>query len=251
MPIVFRKPGNYRNRKHYPQGGRKRRIGRGVRQIQKIASDVAKVKDVVNTEYKYFDTLNEGAPDPLGIPVFTTVSGAPAQMAINDIPPYTYNIQASTQTRYMFTVNEREGLSVKIRSYLHNCSLENTTNAAARVRMVVYMDLRPNPASPPTLFDVLQLDGTNIEPLIAPRNLSNRARFSILIDRILNLEPQGVVSSLKTVRFYKKLNFHTLWERDTQTSKGNITKNALYCCYFADVPGVNMICFNRIRFIDN
>lgn len=254
MPaIVFRKPGNFKNKRHYPQGGRKRRIGRGVRQIQKLANEVAKVKEVVNTEFKYYDTLNEDAPDPVNVPVFVATGGTPIQMQVNNIPPLTYQITGATQTRYMDSVSEREGSSVKIKSFQHNCTIENQNiNGAVRVRMIVFLDLRPNPLGPsPNLGDVLQVNSTTIDPMIAPRNLSNRSRYSILLDKVYGLEPAGVISSIKTINLYKKLNFHTIWERDQITTKGLVTKNAMYCCYFADLAGCTMKCFNRIRFIDN
>lgn len=45
----------------YPRGGRKRRLGRGFRQLARynkygdIKGDVAKLKQMVNTEYKFHD----------------------------------------------------------------------------------------------------------------------------------------------------------------------------------------------------
>jgi len=248
MPIVFRKPGNYSNTKHYPQGGKKRRPGRGIRQIQKLTQDVAQIKQAVNVEYKYYDAANPSAPSTELVPIATAnAPNAAITMLENNIPQGV----GSTQ---------REGDTIRIKSYHHKCILTNQNAAPVRVRMVVFLYLRPTQTgTTPSVSDVLEVVAAgNFNPMVAPRNLDNRSRFKILIDKSFALEPTGTIGEQRVIDIFKKFDFHTQWPATSSGHLGTtITKNALYCMYFQDGgnngsnTNVRMYCFSRIRYIDN
>lgn len=236
MPVYFRKPGAYRNRRRYPQKGRKRRIGRGVRQLTALSRDVAKMKNFVNTEFKYFDDTTAFT----NIPYITAVGvGTPLLMSLNDVPRGTAG-------------NEREGMSIRIKSLQYCCTLDNTTTSSlpCRVRMIFFLYLRPDGVAP-TLGNLLDLT-TDPDPINAFRNLNYKSTFSILRDRVYKLDTSAPQHQAET-KMYKRFNFHTNWTVGN-TDGTNITKNALYCYVFCDQAGAvlpRIRCMSRIRFIDN
>ena len=241
--VYFRKPGAYRNRRRYPHGGRKRRIGRGIRQLQSLSKDVQQLSQFVNTEFKYYDVQQEGAPEPATIPQATADSPARLFFTLNNIPQGTQ-------------VSQREGNSIKIKSLQHKCVMTNPSDVAVRVRCIWYLYLRPGPESDNVAIgDLLQLGtSSTVKPIIAPRNLGNRSRFVILKDTTYRLEPQGMVGEQKVIKWFKRWSrgFHTVWY-DNGTE---ITKNLLGCMYFCDNDATSvttpvMECYNRIRYIDN
>lgn len=243
--MIFRKPRSYTNRRRYPQGGKKRRIGRGVRQLTKLTTEVAKLKDFTNAEFKWYDILNAGAPAAVTIPQSTNALPDNAStMLLNGIP------QGVTES-------QREGISVKIKSVLHQCVIaaKQGLTTPVRVRMIMFLYLRPlGNAAVPSVSDLLQVAAAgNTQPMVAPRKLEHRSRFSILHDKVYSIEPAGMVGEQRYIKIYKKLNFHTLWDTTTTGDNGTgITKNSLWCMYFADGNDkAEMYCDNRIRYIDN
>jgi len=243
--MYFRKPGQYSNKRRYPQGGRKRRIGRGIRQLQKVATDVAKLKESVNTEYKYCDFVQNGAPNLLTIPQATVSNPNNAvNMLLNEIPQGT-------------DYDERTGTEAKIKSLQLTCiiSAKDGILLNQRVRMIIFLYLRPtgNGAVPPVTELLQSAASGNTLPMVAQRNLDNRSRFSILYDRTFGLEPYGVVGSQRVIKIYKRLNFHTIWERSETGDEGSgISKNALYMYMFSDSDNAaETACFSRVRYVDN
>lgn len=246
--VVFRKPGGFRNRKHYPQGGRKRRIGRGVRQISKLTQDVSALKQAVNVEYKYHDTANASAPGTDIIPIAT------AALPNNALIMLENSIEQGPESV------QREGDMIRIKSYLHRCILTNRGTGPVRVRMLLFLYLRPSQTGiAPSVSDVLECQPSGpFNPMVAPRNLENRSRFKILLDNVYTLEPLNSVGEQRQIKVFKKFDFHTQWPNTVTGRTGTtITKNALYCMYFTD-GGNNaaqnatyVYCFSRLRYIDN
>ena len=242
--VYFRKPGQFKNRRRYPQGGRKRRIGRGVRQIQRLATDVGKMKEVVNVEYKSFDRTDDFA----NIPLCTNANaGAVASWKAMIL----FNPGTGTG------IANREGATVRVKSLQHTCTLDNTaTNSLpCRVRIIFALQLRPetpvtSPLPPSSLLD---FELSNAEPMNAMRNLSNRSAWSILSDKVYKLSPFGTDLNQQEIKIYKKLNFHTEWGSTDQLGN-TIRKNALWCFAFCDQTGATLPrirCQSRVRFIDN
>lgn len=246
--VVFRKPGGFKNRKHYPQGGRKRRIGRGVRQISKLTQDVSALKQAVNVEYKYYDRANSAAPDPNLVPISTAALPNNALIMLENAIP-----QGVTSTT-------REGDIIRIKSYLHRCILRNEGTGPVRVRMILFLFMRPNQTGiAPAVSDLLEVEPSgNFNAMVAPRNLENRSRYKILVDNVYTLEPVGGVGEQKFINIFKKFDFHCQWPNTSTGKEGTtLTKNSLYCMYFSDGGNnaaqntAKVYCFSRIRYIDN
>lgn len=238
MSIVFRKPGAYNNKKYYPQGGKKRRIGRGVRQITKLSNDVLALKDTVNTEYKYFDDNQQFTSVP-----YITSGGAGSAMllTLNDVPQGT-------------GVSYRDGATVRVKSLQHSCTIDNSLDNAqpCRVRMIFFLQLRPLAAATASniLSNLLTLG--SIDPINAFRNLDQRSEYSILSDKVFKLDVSAP-NHMVEYEFYKRMNFHTQWTGNDTTGTA-IRKNALYCVVFCDQQAAvlpRIRCSTRIRYIDN
>lgn len=244
--VYFRKPGQFKNRRRYPQGGRKRRIGRGIRQIQRLATDVGKMKEAVNVEYKCFDTtkLDTLIPQCTNADIANNASWLP--MALNVIPQGT-------------TIKTREGASVRIKSLQHNCTINNSAaaNLPCNVRIIFVIGLRPETptTSLPTPQNLLDFEiSTTTDPMRAMRNMSNRSAWSIISDKVYRMSAgPGSDGSIRDIKIYKKLNFHTEWGSSDNTGV-NIRKNALWCMVFTDQTAEakpRLSCQTRIRYIDN
>lgn len=234
--MYFRKPGAYRNRRRYPQGGRKRRIGRGVRQIQGLTREVSKLKSFVNTEFKRWDNYQAF----VNIPDANT--SPPVQMLLNDIAEGV-------------DVTQRTGQSVRVKSIQHRCTIDNTTTSSlpCRVRMIFFLDLRPDGQGNAPPFSQL-LDISNSDCMTAMRNLDYRSNYSILSDRTFKLDTSAP-NHMVIYNYYKRVNFHTVWKGLDSSNAGLlITKNGLWCYVFSDQPGAvlpRIKCDTRIRYIDN
>lgn len=242
--VYFRKPGQFKNRRRYPQGGRKRRIGRGIRQLQGLARDVAKVKEAVNVEYKCKDTYLTFNSIPQATYANRASNTSWLAMALNDI------VQGTA-------MNEREGAVIRIKSLQHSCTFDNSVTGSlpCRVRLIFALNLLPvnTLAVPPAPDDVLDFEQTIVDPMMAFRNMSNRSRWVILSDRVVTLTDPTTDNVTKEYKFYRKFNFHTQWST-LDTNGDGIFKNALWMFAFTDQPGAvlpRMRCFNRVRYIDN
>lgn len=236
--VYFRKPGAYRNRRRYPQGGRKRRIGRGVRQITRVSRDVAKLKNFVNTEFKYFDDVTPFTNIPY---LDQTGVGTPLLMSLNDVP--TGDL-----------ANQRNGATIRIKTLQHSCTISNQTTGSlpCRVRMIFFLFLRPDGIAP-TAANLLDLS-SDPDPINAFRNLNFRSSFVILKDRVFKLDTSAPQQELE-MKFFRRFNFHTQWTvNNTTGTTATLMKNALYCMVFCDQPGAvlpRIRCGSRIRYIDN
>lgn len=234
----MRRPGGFNNPAKYPKGGKKRRLGRGFRQMSKLGSDVALLKQAVslfNVEYKFFDTEQAFT----NIPLVTASTGTPLFMPLNNIAQGT-------------GVTQREGSSIRVKSIQHHCTFDNTvaSSTPCRVRMIFYLVLRPPVPYVPTIDTVL--DRPVIGPIDAFRNLSFRSDIAILKDVVYRLDTSSP-NDQQIMKFYKRTNFHTTWTTSDLTGL-DITKNSLYCMVFTDqaqavLPRVR--CVTRIRYIDN
>lgn len=242
--VYFRKPGQFKNRRRYPQGGRKRRIGRGIRQLQSLARDVAKVKEAYNVEYKCKDSFLDFTLIPAATYANRANSTSWIAMPLIDIPPGT-------------GINEREGATIRLKSLQHACTFDNSASGSlpCRVRLIFALNILPVsslnvPPSPSVLLDFEQVA---VDPMMAFRNMSNRSRWVILSDKVLTLTDPTTDFVTKEYKFYRKFNFHTQWA--TEDNDGSLVfKNALWMFAFTDQPGgvkPRMRCMNRVRYIDN
>lgn len=107
----------------------------------------------------------------------------------------------------------------------------------------------------PRVNDVLDIFNVNVQPIDAPRNLSNRSKFSILSDKVCRITEITSSSAECNLKMYKRLNFHTVYGT-SDTSGDDIEKNALYVMMFTNATAtypspLNFSIMHRLRYIDN
>jgi len=234
----------YKNGKNrqYPRGGRKRRIGRGVRQLQRVSRDIAMMKERINTEFKSFTSFQNTAPIPTCTTATMGSNGAWILVPMSNIPLGTGMAQ-------------REGATVLIKSIQHSCTILNTVvnSVACRVRVIFFLDLRPTQDSNIVFPPNFLLDSTCSDPINAFRELSQRSQLSILTDRVYKLQANGVVGDMAEISYYSRKNYHMQWT-DTDTNGFSIRKNGLFCAVLTDNPSAiqpPFRCSVRLRYIDN
>lgn len=228
---------SYYKRRRYYRGRRnytvKRRIaptrwqnyGTGLKQL---ASDVSKLKNMVNVEFKNHDV---------------------------DISATYIDVTADIQA--LNYVNQGDGTESRDGSMFRMKSLEcrymtqlqtNMTNPSY-IRAIIFLDTDPD-GSTPTLASLL--DNTTT-PYVSPRNLDNRSRYVILYDKLHSLNPSGTEGVMRKI--YKSLDLKVLITGAT-ASAANTKKNGLYSCFLSSEasgatykPSYTLSC--RIRYIDN
>ena len=108
-------------------------------------------------------------------------------------------------------INERNGREVVMRSVQlsMNAQSTDTTGIPQCCRILLVYDRQTNAAAP-TFAQVLTATGASLP--LAPRNLENRRRFKILMDRKFTIGPQGAttaalgaLSKKMLSDFYRKL----------------------------------------------
>lgn len=236
----------------YPRGGRKRRLGRGFRQLARydkygdIKGDVAKLKQLVNAEYKYHDGSGNSSPIPWCQNANAGSTGAAYVACINQL-----GLGAAP--------GQREGASVRFTSLQTAITLTQPVAAPpCLVRIIWFLYLRPNAGVSsyiPRVSDVLDIFNTNVNPINAPRNLSNRSKYSILSDKVCKLTDVTADIPECTIKQYRRLNFHSTWQTN-DTSGDFIEKNALYLMVFTNGDSItptvaSMTFMHRLRYIDN
>lgn len=125
---------------------------------------------------------------------------------------------------------------------------------AGQARLLIVYDKQANGAAP-IATDILQ-DGTT-SSLQSPLNLNNRERFIVLIDKFINLDPQG--PACQTIKFYKKLPKRAqdvIFNGGNAGTIGDIQTGSVYALFVTNVQAtasaaLNGWSYNRIRFIDD
>lgn len=194
--------------------------------LTQLYTDVNKLKNMVNVEYKNHDVVNNS---------FTNISTTGTITALNYIAQ---GDGSEGRDGNMFRMK-----SIELRYQLAMDTLEEQQTGG--VRCMIFLDTDPN-GSGPTLATLLDQVSN---PMISPRNLDNRSRYVILYDRIHQLNPNGVESLVR--KYYKKVDYKVLFAGAT-ASNSTIKKNGLYILFVSDQTNVVQQTFNcRIRYIDN
>lgn len=185
---------------------------------------VSLLRSLINTEFDYVDTL--------------ALQNMPAAGSINLLNGMTQGDGP----------NNRTGTSIKMKSYEIKYGLQNNATAInTQCRVLLVLDKQSNGAAP-VLTDILQTNSP-----YSPRNLNNRKRFKILMDKRYSLSTAGpnntndstYMKNVEThVQFFSTSNLGTI---------ADISSNALYLVHCSDqatnFPTINYYC--RVRYLDN
>lgn len=198
------------------------------RGLGQLTSDVIKLKNLINVEFKNHEyEISADVVDTNG-----------------DVYPLNYVNQGDGS-------ETRDGGQFRMKSLeaRYQISLDSNQTDPCTCRVIIFLDVDPT-GSTPTKSDLL--DATGSAPL-APRNLDNRHQFVILSDELFTLNPNGMES--KAFKFYKRLDNKVLFTGATATAANN-KHNGLYVLTVSDVtPAATYkpICTGsfRIRFVDN
>ncbi len=193
--------------------------------VDKVVNDVARLKGLINVEFKKVDTQN--VSDITTAEQLRLING----MALGD------------------DISSREGQSVRIKSVQIALTLFlNPLSINTFVRCILFINKQPNQTLP-VIGDLLA-DGGNIGSTNF-RNLNNRKRFVILKDEVIMLQGSG--ERTKHLEYYKKMDMIEIFDDTSTGGIADITTNALYLILYSGeaVNGVIQNCRTRIRFIDN
>ena len=147
------------------------------------------------------------------------------------------------------TATSRDGDSIKLKSLFHRCEYITVAGTPAVIRCMIFVDTQNNGALP-AVTDVLQTASR-----LSPLNMVNSKRFIVLQDELFDMNIyQTTTGMYRTMKFFKKLDFHTKY-RDGTSSVTGANTNAIFCLYISNIsagataPSVSFT--NRIRFMDN
>lgn len=191
---------------------------------KQIMKEVAQLRGLLNTEFKYKDTSG----------TITAQSNTATFVLLNGI---TQGDTVSTRTGNTIRVK-----SVEINSqFILNPGLSNSV-----IRQLLVIPLKTN-GMVPNFSDIIQAGGTNT---IAPRNLLLRSNFLILKDERIDLVAGH--NSVVTHKCYRKVDIKTVYEVANTLISG-ISSHPIYVIYLSNMstlgPSVNY--YHRIRYLDN
>lgn len=196
--------------------------GAAARQLYK---DVAKLKSMINVEYKYHD--------------YSSTNNLTNTPVINCINFVNEGDTGQTHDGDMFRVK-----SIQLGGFLIGRS--TTDPIKVRVALVLDTDAAASTTAP-TYNDIYDTTGNIVDRF---RNLDNRSRFIILKqwDKVLN--PQGQDGF--ALKYYKQLDLKT--QIIGTATEANLRKNGLYLVMVSSNATSDLVELNintRIRYIDN
>lgn len=198
--------------------------------ISDVVHDVAQLRQLINTEFKYSYQIGTDVP----LDNFST----PAIYLMNGL------VQGTD-------ADNRNGRSILVKSLQCALNVEMIgTETDTKFRFMVVIDKQPNGAVA-TVSQILQSTGTE-NSLMAPRNLNNRKRFVILKDQVMSLN-EGV-RRVGFIKYYRKLNMHTTYNSSDTGTITDIATNALYVILWSNKTTTGRPTLqinNNIRFLDN
>lgn len=149
-------------------------------------------------------------------------------------------------------INQRVGNSIKMVSIdvgvLVTRNTATTTNNY--IRCAIILDKSPNGVAM-TAAEMYAASAAN--PILSPRNLSNRNRFVTLKDWVVDVGNAGNRPSVHMKKF-RKLQLHTTYNTGNAGTIADITENAIYFVCVSDTTGLNLpqvTFYSRIRYLDN
>lgn len=178
--------------------------------------------------------------------------------------PITPNNSNPTNSRFLLVngvkqgtgINNRIGRRILMKSlYIRGTTYAIDSNQTPpwNMRMIVLFDKQHNgSSSPPVITEVLkEFDGfdTTQTDYATPLNISNAARFSILLDKVFtcqNYASDGSTShsagssGTKAIRVYKKMNLFTQYNEGTSGNAADINSGALWILFMLDLDAVRV-----------
>lgn len=193
-----------------------------------LAQEVAALKRTVGKEeWKFRDTYTAAAVTNAG--AFTCIS----LLQLGD------------------DVGNREGRKINIESIQAKIRFEQNASATAPVtiRVIFFQDKQSNGANP-VLADLL--DTTSAGGVDALRNLNNRSRFKILMDRRYSMGVFAGDICEVTDEYYDKRKHDIIFNALNAGNIGDIQTGALFFLWISDVAANNPggIMNTRIRFTE-
>lgn len=140
-------------------------------------------------------------------------------------------------------IQTRDGNAIQVKSWYVRETY--TATAECLVRIMLFVDKQQEGATNPAVTDVL--DQTYSNNILAPLNESNFGRFSILVDKIISIDP----ASKGTIfhKIYKRLNQSVRYIGINSTDIG---KNGLYMLHVTDTAStVTCNSKGRLTFTDS
>lgn len=149
------------------------------------------------------------------------------------------------------TASNRTGSIINPTSVQIRMSLETDVdqNAPCRVRCVLFWDRQPNNAAPTltgasTTLSLLDT-GTITDTTLAPFNYNNKHRYHVLMDKVIQFNPQVVLTTVtggttqvvqmeRTKYIIKKLG-RVVKYNGTGATIASCSANSLFIAYFSDV----------------
>lgn len=185
--------------------------------------DVKMLKNLINTEFKFFDT--------------TVTSTATTTPVVQEI-----NVVASGDSPQQF-----DGMQYRMKSLHASVNLkQGSTPAPAIVKMWWIIDIDCLGGTP--LFTDIFTFPIAGQPTVVHRNLGNKTRFLILKEMTCVISPNGDAHAQES--YYRKLDAKVQYDATGAVQR----HNRLLFVYCSDQAGASapiISAFNRIRFIDN
>lgn len=193
--------------------------------LRSMYNQLKYIRSLVNVEYKKFDGA---VASTVGTTPFLAL--APCSVSQGD------------------TDQQRNGNSIRLKSLLIKGQflLNPSATTTQMCRMIVVMDNQQIGDTTPAFSDIIDSGfGNNI---YAPLNNETVGRFTVLLDRVYSLQPNG--DTLKSLYHYLKMDKHVRFNGPANT---DIQKNGIYVyCVSNDntnLPSLQLV--SRTTFIDN
>lgn len=157
-------------------------------------------KSNTRIEYKYKDTA-----------VNQAVNTTPAYILLNG------TVEGVGPSAHIGRRTTLCSIEMKMKSY---CT--NTTGVDQNHRIVLVYDRQPNQVAP-TMAEVFNAVGEN-----TLRNLDNRSRFTILLDKRIDLNAYGEPGAQQVWNYFKRLRLPTQYDATADDTISSITTGSLY-----------------------
>lgn len=202
----------------------KKRYGGGLRGIANLASDVYKLKRLVNTERKFVDTNASAQP----------TSTTPVVVHINEV--------ASGEGPSQRNGRSIRQLSLQLRAIAQVAAGSTTVDMA---RIIIFVDKEPQRGTP-VATDICT---TNNATGLRNWEQQQEKRFAILYDRLVAISPSD---QSKRFEMYKKLSCHTRFNGDLGS---DVSNNKIYMLMMSDNGGsaanLEIRYQTRLTYVDN
>ncbi len=203
---------NYNNRYNFTYGN----------VLDKVITDVAKLKGLVNTEFKQSDATVTGV-----------VSSTAGFVLLNGM------VKGDD-------FDTRDGRQIRVKSVQLSIRYVMSSSATfSQMRCIIFIDKQPNEITP------VVLDLLDSAAMQAFRNLDQRKRFVILYNNVVSMSINGMRGGM--IDYYKRLDMKTVFDDSDAGDITDISTNAIWLMLIS-TEATNTVTISRstrIRYIDN